>query len=122
MSDSEAMGWALQAATTAVGQDGSPEQDGGGRVERAGSAAVEALLSCEARPAWRLQMPGVPDPMRNARHEVRAAAQAVLGQLELIGLAWASWDPATRTEMLEQLEESCRQLDEQAQRFTGDAA
>jgi hypothetical protein len=119
VSDSEALGWALQAATAALDQSASPEQDGAGRVARAGSSAVEALVSCESRPAWRLQMPGVPDPMRAARHEVRSAAQMVLGQLELIGLAWTSWDTATRGEMLDQLEDASRQLGEQARRFTG---
>ena len=121
MSDSEALGWALEAARAATDLSTSPDQDGPGRVARAGSAAVEALLSCESRPAWRLQMPGVPDPMRAARHEVRSAAQMVLGQLELIGLAWASWDAATRGEMLDQLEAASQQLADQARRFTGEA-
>ncbi|MGO8686977.1 MAG: hypothetical protein ACLQT7_07305 [Candidatus Dormibacteria bacterium] len=127
MSDSEALGWALQAAQAATEQAATeqaapPARAGAERVARAGSAAVEALLSCESLPAWRLQMPGVPDPMRAARHEVRSAAQMVLGQLELIGLAWDSWDAATREEMLGELEEASRQLAEDAGRFTGDAA
>ena len=50
-------------------------------------------------------MPGVADPLREARHDVRAAAQAVLGQLELIGLAWTSWDAEAQAAVLGELEE-----------------
>jgi hypothetical protein len=120
MSDSEALGWALQSALTAADQALPPDRDGADRMARVGAAAMESLLGCESRPGWRLQMPGVPDPMRAARHEVRAAAQMVLGQLELIGLAWASWDAATRAEMLDQLEDSGRQLTDHARQFTAD--
>jgi hypothetical protein len=53
-----------------------------------------------------------------ARHDVRAAAQAVLAQLELISIAWPAWDAATRSETLGELEESTRQLVDQAERFS----
>jgi hypothetical protein len=66
-------------------------------------------------------MPGVPDPLREARHDVRAAAQAVLGQLELIGLAWTSWDAEAQAAVLGELEESCRELADEAGRFTREA-
>jgi len=45
----------------------------------------------------------------------------VLGQLELIGLAWASWDTAMRIEMVDEVEAASRELTEQARRFTGEA-
>ena len=121
MSDSEALEWALQEAKAAVNPGGSPDPEVSDRVARAGAAAVEGLRSCEARPAWRLQLPGVPDPLREARHDVRAAAQAVLGQLELIGLAWTSWAFDARAAVLGELEDSCRELADEAVRFTREA-
>jgi len=122
VSDTEALEWALQAATTAADHGATSDLHVSERVAQAGSAAIESLRSCETHPAWRLQMPGVPDPLLETRHDVRAAAQAVLGQLELIGLAWASWDRSTQSEMLGELEDSSRELASQAQRFIRDVA
>jgi hypothetical protein len=42
----------------------------------------------------------------------------VLAQLELIGIAWPAWDAVTRSAMLGELEESTRQLVDQADRFS----
>jgi hypothetical protein len=56
-----------------------------------------------------------------SRHDVRAAAQAVLAQLELIGIAWPAWDAATRGEMLGEVEESTRLLVDQAEHFSRSA-
>jgi hypothetical protein len=120
VSDIEALEWALRAATTAAGQGASPDSRLSERMAQVGTAAIESLRNCETHPAWRLQMPGAPDPMLETRHNVRAAAQEVLGQLELIGLAWSSWDEPTRGEMLADLERVARELTDHAQRFVRD--
>jgi hypothetical protein len=121
VSDAEALTWALQAARTAADQGASADQHILDRMARAGTTALETLLSCESHVAWNRPAAGTPDPLRVARHDVRSAAQAVLGQLELIGIAWPSWDAATQSQMLGELEESSRQLADQARRFTREA-
>ena len=113
VSDAEALEWALQAAMAAADQ-GTPTD----RLARAGTAAILALAACEAQATWFRPAAGAPDPQMASRHDVRAAAQAVLAQLELIGIAWPAWDAATRGEMLGELEESTRLLVDQADHFS----
>ena len=93
MSDAEALEWALDAARAAA-----------------------------AQATWFRPAAGAPDPQLLTRHDVRAAAQAVLAQLELIGIAWPAWDAVTRSEMLGELEESTRQLVDQSERFSSSAS
>ena len=118
MSDTDALEGALQAARVAADADPSPDPGG---LARAGSAAIEGLRRCESHPAWRLQIPGEPDPLMDTRHGIRAAAQEVLEQLELIKLAWPRSDPAARGEMLAEVEAAGQRLTELALRFTSAA-
>ncbi|MGD1053090.1 MAG: hypothetical protein ABR950_04605 [Candidatus Dormibacteria bacterium] len=118
MSDAEALEWALRAAREAADQVTPTDPHVVERLASSGTAALLALRSCEARETWFRPAAGEPDPQLVTRHDVRAAAQAVLAQLELIGIAWPAWDAATRGEMLGELEEASRQLVAQAARFT----
>jgi hypothetical protein len=79
-------------------------------VARAGAAALRSLRRFDAHPVSLRPEGGGADPLRDVRHDVRSAAQTVLAQLELITLAWSSWDQAVRTELLDDLEESGRRL------------
>ncbi len=117
VSDAEALGWALDAAKAAAGQGAGDDLSATDRLARAGTTAIEAMQACEARATWYRPGAGAPDPQLVARHDVRAAAQAVLAQLELIGIAWPAWDASTRSEMLSELEESTRQLVDHAEGF-----
>jgi hypothetical protein len=118
VSDAEALEWALRAAREAADQVTPTDPHVVERLASSGTAALLALRSCEARETWFRPAAGEPDPQLVTRHDVRAAAQAVLAQLELIGIAWPAWDAATRGEMLGELEEASRQLVAQAARFT----
>ncbi len=118
VSDAEALEWALQAALAAAKQGTPTDRHVADRLARSGTAATVALTACEARATWFRPAAGAPDPQLVARHDVRTAAQAVLAQLELIGIAWPAWDAVTRSEMLGELEESARQLVDQADRFS----
>ena len=118
MSDAEALEWALRAAREAADQVTPTDPHVVERLASSGTAALLALRSCEARETWFRPAAGEPDPQLVTRHDVRAAAQAVLAQLELIGIAWPAWDAATRGEMLGELEEASRQLVAQDARFT----
>lgn len=121
VSDTEALEWALKAAVAAADQGAPTDRHVAGRVARSGTAAIEAVAGCEARGTWFRPAAGDPDPQLVARHDVRAAAQAVLAQLELIGIAWPAWDAVTRSEMLGELEESTCQLVDQADHFSRSA-
>jgi len=121
VSDAEALELALQAATAAADQGTPTDRHVADRLARAGTAAIEALAACEAQATWFRPAAGAPDPQMASRHDVRAAAQAVLAQLELIGIAWPAWDAATRGEMLGELEESTRLLVDQAEHFSRSA-
>ena len=118
-SEAEKLERALELARAVVVEVIPSGLDVPGRLGWAGSTAVESLRACESRPAWSPPA-GALDLLRGARHDVRAAAQSVLGQLELIGLAWPSWDEATRSVMIDELEADSRQLMDQARRFTGE--
>lgn len=122
VSDAEALEWALDAARAAADQGTPTDRGVAGRLARAGTTAIEALQACEAQATWFRPAAGDPDPQLAARHDVRAAAQAVLAQLELIGIAWPAWDAVTRSEMLGELEESTRQLAHQSERFSSSAS
>ena len=91
------------------------------RLSQAGATAIASLRSFAAHPASRQPPAGSADPLRDARHDVRAAAQTVLAQLELISLAWPSWDKATRDEVVEELEDAGRELSRQVRVCTGEA-
>jgi hypothetical protein len=121
VSDAEALEWALKAARAAANEGTPTDRHVAGRLARAGTTAIRALQACEAQETWFRPAAGAPDPHLVARHDVRAAAQAVLAQLELIGIAWPAWDAATRSETLGELEESTRQLVDQAERFSRSA-
>ena len=118
-SEAEKLERALELARAVVVEVAPSGLDVPGRLGWAGSSAVESLRACELRPAWSPPA-GALDLLRGARHDVRAAAQSVLGQLELIGLAWRSWDEETRSVMLDELEADSRELMDQARRFTGE--
>jgi len=117
VSDAEALEWALRAAREAADQVTPTDPHVVERLASSGTAALLALRSCEARETWFRPAAGEPDPQLVTRHDVRAAAQAVLAQLELIGIAWTAWDAATRAETLGELEDSTRQLADRAERF-----
>jgi hypothetical protein len=117
VSDTEALEWALKAAKAAADEGTPTDRHVLDRLERAGATALQALQACEAQATWFRPAAGDPDPQLLTRHDVRAATQAVLAQLELIGIAWAAWDAATRAETLGELEDSTRQLVDEAERF-----
>jgi len=117
VSDTEALEWALKAARAAADEGTPTDRHVADRLARAGTTAIEALQACEQQATWFRPEAGAPDPQLVTRHDVRTAAQAVLAQLELIGIAWPAWDAATRAETLGELEDSTRQLVEQAERF-----
>jgi hypothetical protein len=117
VSDAEALESALRAARAAADEGTPTDRHVADRVARAGTAAIRALQACEAQATWFRPAAGAPDPQLVTRHDVRSASQAVLAQLELIGIAWPAWDAATRGEMLGELEEATRELIEQAARF-----
>lgn len=89
-------------------------------VGLAGEGAVRALRRFQAHPASRRPGEGGPDPLKELRHDVRAAAQTVLAELELIALGWPSWDDSTRDGMLGELADACRLLDGLVDRCVGD--
>jgi hypothetical protein len=121
VSDAEALEWALQAAVAAADQGAPTDRHVADRLARSGTAAIEALAACEARETWFRPAAGAPDPQLVARQDVRAATQAVLAQLELIGIAWPAWDAVTRSERLGELEEATRRLVDQADHFSRSA-
>jgi hypothetical protein len=122
VSDAEALEWALDAARAAADQGTPADRGVDDRLARAGTTAIEILQACEAQATWFRPAAGAPDPQLLTRHDVRAAAQAVLAQLELIGIAWPAWAAVTRSEMLGELEESTRQLVDQSERFSSSAS
>ncbi|MGA8015028.1 MAG: hypothetical protein WCB85_03830, partial [Candidatus Dormiibacterota bacterium] len=88
------------------------------RLARAGAAAVEALRHFDAHPVSTRPGAGAVDPHRDERHDIRAAAQTVLAQLELIGLAWPSWNAGSRQTVLQELADASRELEELVRRST----
>ncbi|MGD0833418.1 MAG: hypothetical protein ABSA40_03200 [Candidatus Dormibacteria bacterium] len=101
-----AMAEAAAAMAGAPGADPRQQE----MVARAASAAVRSFRRFEAHPASLRPPGGTQDPLRDLRHDVRSAAQTVLAQLEMIGLAWSSWDAAMRAELLDDLTDSERRL------------
>ena len=88
------------------------------RLARAGAAAVEALRRFDAHPVSTRPAAGAVDPHREQRHDIRAAAQTVLAQLELIVLAWPSWNGGPRQTILSELDDASRELEELVSRCT----
>jgi hypothetical protein len=90
------------------------------RLVSAGEAGLRAMRRFERRAVSASPPATGPDEAgRRARHDVNAAAQTVLAQLELIALAWESWDPPTRDGMLDGLEASVAELAEEVARAPG---
>lgn len=96
---------AVEGASAAVAAGTAGDAGAVARVARAGAAALAIYRRFEASPLARRPRDGATaDRTRMARHDVRAAAQGVLAQLELITLAWMSWNATTRDAMLGELE------------------
>ena len=104
------------AAVVSGGTSGDPGE--AARLVRAGAAALEALRQFDAHPVSTRPGAGAADPHREQRHDVRAAAQTVLAQLELIGLAWPSWNGGSRQTVLGELDDASRELEELVSRCT----
>jgi hypothetical protein len=84
------------------------------RLTQAGTAALDALRSFTSHPLSMRPPEGAPaDPLRERRHDVRAAAQTVLSQLELMAMAWRSWSRDTRGAVLDELDEAAGELTRQ---------
>lgn len=108
---------ALAEATAVLAEGPAPDPRQQELLARAGADAVRHFRRFEVHPAsLRPAAAATADPLRDARHDVRAAAQTVLAQLELINLAWSRWDAATRAELLDDLEESGRRLADDVER------
>ncbi len=96
---------AVDDASAAVAADSANDAGAVARVARAGAAALAIYRRFEASPLVRGPRDGTAaDRTRVARHDIRASAQGVLAQLELITLAWMSWNATTRDAMLGELE------------------
>jgi signal transduction histidine kinase len=50
------------------------------------------------------------DFLSTAQHELRTPVLAIMGQLELIRLAWTTWDDATKLEIIKDVDASTRML------------
>ena len=50
------------------------------------------------------------DFLSTAQHELRTPVLAIMGQLELIRLAWTTWDDATKLEVIQDVDASTRML------------
>ncbi len=118
VSESEEMERAVAEAAAVVrgGTSGDPGE--AVRLAQAGAAAVEALRHFDAHPVSTRPGAGAVDPHRDERHDIRAAAQTVLAQLELIGLAWPSWNAGSRQTVLQELADASRELEELVRRST----
>ncbi len=104
---------AVDGASAAVAAGAAGVAGAVARVARSGAAALAVYRRFEASPLARRPRDGdVADRTRMARHDVRAAAQGVLAQLELITLAWMSWDATTRDAMLGELEAASADLEQ----------
>ena len=99
---------ARAALSGAAGATASDAQ----RLARAEQAAQEALQRFDRHPASSPPSSAATsgDPHRRIRHDIRAASQAVLNRLELIGLAWSSWDATQREAALLDLEGATEEL------------
>jgi hypothetical protein len=120
MADVEDLEQAVADATAALTSEAGADSVGAGRVAHAGAVAVADYRRFDAHSVSKRPPEGsTTDPHREARHAVRAAAQTVLAQLELITLAWTAWDPPTRDEMVHELEAAGRELGERVRQLVG---
>lgn len=118
VSETQELERAVAEAAAAVRGETSGDPDEAARLAHAGAAAVEALRRFDAHPVSTRPGAGAVDPHRDQRHDVRAAAQTVLAQLELIGLAWSSWNAGSRQTLLQELDDASRELEELVRRCT----
>lgn len=92
-----------------------------GRLTDAGAAALAALRRFDRSPLSHPPEAGAgEDTAREGRHDVRAAAQGVLAQLELIALAWRSWSASTRDAMLDELGGAAADLEQRVRHLLGE--
>lgn len=115
MEEADELVRALGDAGLALEAEPSTDPADPARLSRVGAGAVASLLSFEGHLASGRPPIGAADPLREARHDVRAAAQTVLAQLELISLAWAAWDGPTRAVVIDELEDAADELERQVE-------
>jgi hypothetical protein len=104
------------ARATVDGPAPGPREDAQ-RLSAVGARAVDTLRRFEAHPASGRPPEGAQDDLGDSRHDVRAAAQTVLAQLELIRIAWDGWKAAQRAAALTDLERAADEADAAASLF-----
>lgn len=112
----------MTSARAAVDGPAPGPREDANRVSAAGGRAVAALRRFEAHPGSRRPPAGPVDDLRDARHDVRATAQTVLAQLELIRIAWDGWKAAQRATALHDLERAAQEAGGAVSHFVEAAA
>ncbi len=117
VSDTVELERAVVSARAAVDGPAPGPREDADRLSTTGARALASLRRFETHPASLRPPGGAPDELGNARHDVRAAMQTVLAQLELIPIAWDGWKAAQRATALKDLERAEREVGGAVSRF-----